>query len=132
MSSPDKVTPTPQPGFNHSIDEQTDPVQAWPSAVNRLPLQICFVVIFAAWPTAWAQQIEWPAAPERTVWLAAKHGAFGNGQVASMPIDASTATKLGQAIERLAREQGYYGDGLVLRFLPGEYETNGIRVRPPL
>ena len=47
-----------------------------------------------------------------------------------MPIDASTATKLGQAIERLAREQGYYGDGLVLRFLPGEYETNGIRVRP--
>ena len=130
MSSPDKVTPTPQPGFNHSIDERTDPGQAWPSAVNRLPLQICFVVIFAAWPSAWAQQIEWPAAPERTVWLAARHGAFGNGQAASRPIDASTATKLGQAIERLAREQGYYGDGLVLRFLPGEYETHGIRVRP--
>jgi len=98
--------------------------------VNRLLLQICLSVLLPAWPGARAQEIEWPAAPERTVWLAAKHEAFGDGQAASRPIDASTATKLGQALERLAREQGYYGDGLVLRFLPGEYETHGIRVRP--
>ena len=98
--------------------------------MNRLLLQICLSVLLPAWPGARAQEIEWPAAPERTVWLAAKHEAFGDGQAASRPIDASTATKLGQALERLAREQGYYGDGLVLRFLPGEYETHGIRVRP--
>jgi hypothetical protein len=98
--------------------------------VNRLLLQICLSVLLPAWPGARAQEIEWPAAPERTVWLAANHEAFGDGQAASRPIDASTATKLGQALERLAREQGYYGDGLVLRFLPGEYETHGIRVRP--
>ena len=92
--------------------------------------QIRFVVLLVAWPSASAQEIEWPAAPEQTVWLAAAHGSFGDGQAAVEPIDASSATKLGQALERLAKEHGFYGDGLVLRFLPGEYETHGIRVRP--
>ena len=86
--------------------------------MNRLLLQICLSVLLPTWPGARAQEIEWPAAPERTVWLAAKHEAFGDGQAASRPIDASTAPKLSQALERLTREQGYYGDGLVLRFLP--------------
>ena len=58
------------------------------------------------------------------------HESFGDGQAASRPIDASTATKLGQALERLAEEYGFYGDGLILHFLPGEYETHGIRLRP--
>ena len=92
--------------------------------------QIRFVVLLVAWPSASAQEIEWPAAPEQTVWLAAAHGSFGDGQAAVEPIDASSATKLGQALERLAKEHGFYGDGLVLRFLSGEYETHGIRLRP--
>ena len=92
--------------------------------------QIRFVVLLVAWPSASAQEIEWPAAPEQTVWLAAAHGSFGDGQAAVEPIDVSSATKLGQALERLAKEHGFYGDGLVLRFLPGEYETHGIRLRP--
>ncbi len=92
--------------------------------------QIRFVVLLVAWPSASAQEIKWPAAPEQTVWLAARHESFGDGQAASGPIDASTATKLAQAFERLAKEYGFYGEGLVLRFLPGEYETHGIRLRP--
>ncbi|MED5380962.1 MAG: right-handed parallel beta-helix repeat-containing protein [Verrucomicrobiota bacterium] len=98
--------------------------------VKRWMSKLCFVVVPVAWPSAWAQEIEWPAVPERTVWLAAAHESFGDGQAASTPVDTSTAAKLGQALERLAGEQGHYGDGLVLRFLPGDYETHGIRVRP--
>ena len=98
--------------------------------MNRWLFKLCVVVVPFAWLSAWAQEIEWPSAPERTVWLAAAHESFGDGGAASKPIDASTAAMLGQAIERLAGEQGHYGDGLVLRFLPGEYETHGIRVRP--
>ena len=98
--------------------------------MNLLLRQLFFVTLFAAWPGAWAQEIEWPAAPRRTVWLAARHEAFGDGQAASEPIDASTAVKLGRALERLAEEQGHYGEGVVVRFLPGQYETHGIRVRP--
>ena len=98
--------------------------------MNRWLFKLCVVVVPFAWPNAWAQEIEWPAVPERTVWLAAAHESFGDGGAVSKPIDVSTAAKLGQAIERLAGEQGHYGDGLVLRFLPGEYETHGIRVRP--
>ena len=92
--------------------------------------QIRFVVLLVAWPSASAQEIDWPSAPDQTVWLAVSHESFGDGQAASRPIDASTATKLGQALERLAEEYGFYGDGLILHFLPGEYETHGIRLRP--
>jgi hypothetical protein len=116
--------------FLHIIDEETASGQAWPSAVNCFLHQIRFVVLLVAWPSAWAQPIAWPAPPERTVWLAAAHESFGDGQAASRPIDASSAVKLGQALDRLAKEHGFYGDGLVLRFLPGKYETHGIRVRP--
>ena len=98
--------------------------------MNLLLRQLFLVTLLAAWPGAWAQEIEWPVAPGRTVWLAARHEAFGDGQAASEPIDASTAVKLGRALERLAEEQGHYGEGVVLRFLPGQYETHGIRVRP--
>ncbi len=98
--------------------------------LNRLLQHICLVILLVAWPSAWAQPIDWPAPPERTVWLAAAHESFGDGQTAAKPIDASTAVKLGQALDRLAKEHGFYGDGLVLRFLPGEYETHGIRLRP--
>ena len=48
----------------------------------------------------------------------------------SISTSKSSATKLGQALERLTRELGLYGDGVVLRFLPGDYETHGIRIRP--
>ncbi|MBT5620202.1 MAG: right-handed parallel beta-helix repeat-containing protein [Verrucomicrobia bacterium] len=92
--------------------------------------QIRFVVLLVAWPSASAQPIDWPAPPERTIWLAAAHESFGDGQTAAKPIDASTAVKLGQALDRLAKEHDFYGDGLVLQFLPGEYETDGIRLRP--
>ena len=68
--------------------------------------------------------------PERIVWLASAHESFGDGTVAARPLDASTAAKLEQVLDRLAGEQGHYGDGLVLRFLPGNYETYGIRMRP--
>jgi hypothetical protein len=98
--------------------------------VNWFLHQICFVVLLVAWPSASAQEIAWPPPPEQTVWLAAAHESFGNGQTAAEPIDASSATKLGQALERLAKSQGHYGAGLVLHFLAGEYETHGIRVRP--
>ena len=96
----------------------------------RLLFQLCVVALAAAWPSARAQEIAWPSAPERTVWLAAVGASFGDGSTASEPVDASTAAKLGQALDRLAGEQGHYGDGLVLRFLPGDYETHGIRLRP--
>jgi len=98
--------------------------------VNWFLHQIRFVVLLVAWPSASAQEIEWPAAPEQTVWLAVAHESFGDGQTAAKPIDASTAVKLGQALDRLAKEHDFYGDGLALQFLPGEYETHGIRLRP--
>jgi len=98
--------------------------------LNRLLRQFFFVTLFTAWSGVWAQETEWPAAPGRTFWLAARHDDYGNGQAISGPIDASTAAKLGRALERLEEEQGHYGEGVVLRFLPGQYETHGIRVRP--
>ncbi|MEE2946848.1 MAG: right-handed parallel beta-helix repeat-containing protein [Verrucomicrobiota bacterium] len=92
--------------------------------------QLGVVALGAAWQSVRAQEIDWPAAPERTVWLASAHESFGGGTVAAQPVDVSTAAKLGQVLDRLAGDQGHYGDGLVLRFLPGNYETYGIRVRP--
>ena len=69
-------------------------------------------------------------APKRNVWLAAGGKSFGDGSVADLPLDVSTVAKLGRVLNRLAGEQGYYGAGMVLHFLPGEYETYGIRLRP--
>ena len=66
-----------------------------------------------AWPIGWAQPVVWPEAPERTVWLAADREAFGNGVTANTPLNASTATKLGQALERLTREIGLYELSLI-------------------
>jgi len=66
----------------------------------RLLFQLCVVALAAAWPSARAQEIAWPSAPERTVWLAAVGASFGDGSTASEPVDVSTAAKLGQALDR--------------------------------
>ena len=105
-------------------------VQARPSVVLVLKRFCWFWLWLLAWPSGWAQPVVWPEAPERTVWLAADREVFGDGATAATPLDASTATKLGQELQRLTREIGLYEDGVVLRFLPGEYETHGIRIRP--
>ena len=116
--------------FVQSVDEWVGRGQTWPSAVLILFRWFWFVVLLLAWPSAWAQPVEWPEAPGRVVWLAAAHESYGDGTTSAKPLDASTATTLGQALERLTRELGLYGDGVVLRFLPGDYETHGIRIRP--
>ena len=74
--------------------------------------------------------VEWPLAPKRIVWLAAEHASFGDGTTKELPLDVSTAEKLDKALHKLSLEFGVYGEGLVLHFLSGYYETHGIRLRP--
>ena len=100
--------------FVQSVDEWVGRGQTWPSAVLILFRCFWFVVLLLAWPSAWAQPVEWPKPPKREVWLAAAHDSFGDGTTSAKPLDASSATKLGQALEDLTRELGLYGDGMVL------------------
>ena len=116
--------------FAQSVDERLRRGQTRSGAVFVLNRLSWFVLLLLAWPSARAQPVEWPEPPKRVVWLAAAHESFGDGATADTPLDASSATKLGQALKHLTRELGLYGDGAVLRFLPGDYETHGIRIRP--
>ena len=90
----------------------------------------CFLLFFFTYASAFSQLVDWPAAPKRIVWLAAEHASFGDGTTIELPLDVSTAGKLDKALRKLSLELGVYGEGIVLRFLSGSYETHGIRLRP--
>jgi len=90
----------------------------------------CFLLFFFTYASAFSQLVDWPAAPKRIVWLAAEHASFGDGTTNELPLDVSTAGKLDKALRKLSLELGVYGEGIVLRFLSGSYETHGIRLRP--
>ena len=90
----------------------------------------CFLLFFFTNVSTFSQLINWPSAPKRIVWLAAKHDSFGDGTTNELPLDVSTAGKLDKALRKVSLESGVYGEGVVLRFLSGSYETYGIRLRP--
>lgn len=69
-------------------------------------------------------------APSRVVWIAAQADAFGDGSSAAFPLDGSTPARLDRVFAELQTRFGDYGPGLHVRFLPGEYETGGLSIRP--
>ena len=74
--------------FVQSVDEWVGG-QTWPSAVLILFRWFWFVVLLLAWPSAWAQPVEWPKPPKREVWLAAAHESYGDGTTSAEPLDAA-------------------------------------------
>ena len=92
--------------------------------------RLYFLIFIFSYTSVFSQFEKWPEQPKRIIWLAANNASFGDGATNESPIDVSNAEKLDKVLSKLSLELGVYGEGLVLRFLSGSYETYGIKLRP--